>query len=66
MINRENYLDEYGLNVDLLFDRIDQLEIALDKLSKLGNGDTVGNSFGNEIAFKALTDKSIIDTCEEN
>ena len=28
---------------------------ALDRLSKLGNGDRVGNSIGNDIAFEALT-----------
>ncbi len=28
---------------------------ALDMLSKLGNGDRVGNSIGNDIAVEALT-----------
>ena len=60
MIDREKYLDDYGMNVDVLFDRIDQLEEALDKLSKLGNGDTVGNSIGNEMAYSALSSDLII------
>ncbi len=61
MIDREKYLDQYGLHVDPLFDRIDQLEEALDDLSKLGNGEIVGNSTGNSIAHKALNSKLIID-----
>ena len=61
MIDRVKYLEKYGMNIDKLFARIDQLEDALDKLSKLGNGDRVGNSFGNSIAIIALTSKEIID-----
>ena len=65
MIDRQKYLDNYGLNVDVLFDRIDQLEEALDKLSKLGNGNVVGNSIGNEIAFRVLNSKDVIGILDE-
>ncbi len=61
MIDRKKYLDEYGLLVDPLFNRIDELEDALDELSKLGNGKRLGNSIGNDIAHKALISRREID-----
>lgn len=32
MIDREKYIDDYGLQVDPLFDRIDKLETALQDI----------------------------------
>lgn len=42
-----------SLMIEML-ERTKRFEIALEKLAKLENGDTYGNSIGNEIAQEAL------------
>jgi hypothetical protein len=48
------FMTESALNIDALIDEIALLHSALEILSRLGNGDQLGNSDGNRIAQKAL------------
>ena len=38
MIDRQKYLDDYGTQIDPLFDRIDDLENALELIAKIAWG----------------------------
>jgi len=43
-----------GLHCHQAAERLMHYEAALQKLARLGNGEQVGNSIGNDIAFDAL------------